>query len=346
MTLRTPLLTFDHRRPWFGVARTILASGQIVLLAFTDPRALLVPVAGQAPAPYCDGVKAISAYCIGGEVLDPIARHWIMLVLLLLVASGLYPRATGFLHAWVTFSIAGSIALPDGGELAAKVIALLLIPMCLTDNRLWHWGRPRTPLRPASRGIAYAALWAVRLQVAGIYLHSGLGKFASSDWLSGTAEYYVLRDNMFGAAGWMRDLAVAMMSVPWLVFAVTWGSIALELSVGVLLLLGTDRLRRLALTLVIVFHVGIIVTIGLWTFALVMIGAVALACMPVSALDDERPSTAVGRLNLGRRLLYLTGVTARPPAVHEPEEPPIVAPPVDHRIESPHPAVVDAQERR
>ncbi len=265
-------------------------------------------------------------------------------MLLLLVASGFYPRATGFVHAWVTFSIAGSIALPDGGELAAKVIALLLIPMCLTDDRLWHWSRPRKPLPPASRGIAYAALWAVRLQVAGIYLHSGLGKFASSDWLSGTAEYYVLRDNMFGAAGWIRDLAVAMMSVPWLVFAITWGSIALELSVGLIILLGTDRLRRLALTLVIVFHVGIIVTIGLWTFALVMIGAVALACIPARPLD-ERPSTAVGRSNIGRQLLYITGVTARPSAVHNPE-PPIVAPPVDDSIESPHPAVVDAQERR
>lgn len=345
MSLRAALLTFDHRRPWFGVARTILASGQIVLLAFTDPRALLVPVAGQAPAPYCDGVKAISAYCIGGDILDPIARHWIMLVLLLLVASGFYPRATGVVHAWVTFSIAGSIALPDGGELAAKVIALLLIPMCLTDNRLWHWARPKTSLLPVSRGIAYAALWAVRLQVAGIYLHSGLGKFASSDWLSGTAEYYVLRDNMFGAAGWIRDLAVAMMSVPWLVFAVTWGSIALELSVGLIILLGTDRLRRLALTLAIVFHVGIIITIGLWTFALVMIGAVTLACIPVRPFEEERPPTAVGRSNIGRQLLYITGVTARPSAVHEPESP-IVAPPMDDSIESPHPAVVDAQERR
>jgi antimicrobial peptide system SdpB family protein len=248
-------------------------------------------------------------------------------------------------HAWVTFSIAGSIALPDGGELAAKVIALLLIPMCLTDDRLWHWSRPRTPLRPASRGIAYAALWAVRLQVAGIYLHSGLGKFASSDWLSGTAEYYVLRDNMFGAAGWIRDLAVAMMSVPWLVFAITWGSIALELSVGLIILLGTDRLRRLALALAIVFHFGIIVTIGLWTFALVMIAAVALACIPARPLDDERLSTAVCRPNFGRQLLYITGVTARATAVHEPQ-PPIVDPPVDDSIGSPHPAVADAQERR
>lgn len=280
MTLRNTLLNFDHRRQWFGMGRTVLATSQIILLTFTDPRALLVPVAGQAAAPYCDGVKAISAYCIGGSVIPPVASHWIMLGLLCLVASGFYSRALGFVHAWVTFSIAASISLPDGGELASKVIALLLIPMCVTDNRMWHWTRPKAPLGPIARGVAYASLCAIRLQVAGIYLDSGLGKLASQDWLAGTAEYYVLRDNMFGAAGWVRDLAVSLMSVPALVFLVTWGSMALEVTIGILLLLRNDRTRRLALTFVVIFHVGIVVTIGLWTFALAMIGAVTLASLP------------------------------------------------------------------
>ena len=263
-----------------------------------------------------------------------------MLLLLLIVASGFYPRALGFVHAWVTFSIAGSIALPDGGELAAKVIALLLIPMCLADDRLWHWRRPTTPLRPALRGMSYAALWAVRVQVAGIYLHSGLGKFASSDWLSGTAEYYVLRDNMFGAAGWVRDISVAAMSVPALVFAVTWGSIALEITVGLVILLGTDRLRRVALTLVIIFHVGIIITIGLWTFALVMIGAVALACLP----DAPRARGVSESSSIGQRLLYATGLRSTRPVVIE-RELSSADPQRAAETEPPRPAVVAAQER-
>ncbi|MDF2664289.1 MAG: hypothetical protein K0R81_139 [Microbacterium sp.] len=336
------LSTFDHRRPWFGVARTVLASGQIVLLAFTDPRALLVPVGDQPAAPYCDGVKAISAYCVGGDVLAPSTRHGIMLILLLVVASGFLPRATGIVHAWVTFSIAGSIALPDGGELAAKVVALLLIPMCLTDDRWWHWTRPRSPLRPSARGIAYAALWSVRLQVAGIYLHSGLGKFASSDWLSGTAEYYVLRDNMFGAAGWVRDLGVALMSVPALVFAVTWGSIVLEIAVGVIILCGTDRLRRVALLLVIVFHVGIIVTIGLWTFALVMIGAVAVACLPAAPRGTGRDGTGTA-LSALRRRLRPDRDPRSPSGIRETTPDPDDG---SGGIDSPHSAVVFEQGRR
>lgn len=342
MSLLATLSRFDHRRPWFGVARTVLASGQIVLLAFTDPRALLVPVGDQPAAPYCDGVKAISAYCIGGDVLAPSTRHVIMLIVLVVVASGFLPRATGIVHAWVTFSIAGSIALPDGGELAAKVVTLLLIPMCLTDDRWWHWTRPRSSLSPSARGVAYAALWAVRLQVAGIYLHSGVGKFASADWLSGTAEYYVLRDNMFGAAGWVRDLGVAVMSVPSLAFAVAWGSIVLEITVGVIILCGTDRLRRVALAAVIVFHVGIIVTIGLWTFALVMIGAVAVACLPATPRGSGPHLIPAVRAALRRRLKPDRGAPARSGT-------PETVPDADEGaggIHSPHRAVVPEQGRR
>lgn len=314
MSIRTALRSFDHRRPWFGVGRTILTSAQILLLALTSPTALLVPVGGGESGPFCGGVSAASAYCVGGDILEPTVRHWIILALLLVVASGFSPRFTGILHAWLTFSIAGSITLPDGGELAAKIIALFIIPMCLADDRLWHWQRPTKPLEGTWRGIAYASLWAVRVQVAGIYLHSGLGKLASEDWLAGTAEYYVLKDDMFGAAGWVRELGVMLMSAPPLVFAVTWGSILLEVFIALAILLGGDRTRRIALTLVVVFHVAIIVTIGLWTFALCMIGAVILAALP----DTPRPKDArtvdyIRRSWTPRRALTTVGLLAADP---------------------------------
>jgi antimicrobial peptide system SdpB family protein len=279
--LRASLMNVDTQIPWFGVGRTVIALGQASVLLFTSPTALMAPVAGEPQAPYCDDLLSISLYCIGGDAVSLASRHWILFALLVVVASGLSPRFTGPLHLWISFSLAESIALPDGGDIAAKVITLLILPICIMDSRLWHWtSKPKAPLGEVGRGIVLASLLAVRLQLAGIYLHSGIGKFASEDWLSGVAEYYVLKDGMFGASGLVRDVGMAFTSVPALVVLVTWGSIALEIALGLMLVLGSDRTRVTALALATLFHLGIIVTVGLWSFGLIMIGAVTIAAIP------------------------------------------------------------------
>ncbi|MBO1739306.1 sporulation-delaying protein SdpB family protein [Leifsonia sp. TF02-11] len=276
MRLNDYVQRFDPQQLGIGVGRSVIAIGQATYLLFTTPQALLVPVIGQQPAPYCDGVKAISLYCVPALSGNPALAHWLMFALLILVASGFLPGPSGMVHAWVSFSLSVSIALPDGGDIAARIVTLLLIPYCLTDRRLWAW-RHEAPLGPIRQGIAFATIWAVRLQAAIIYIDSGIAKVASDKWLTGTAEYYVLRDSTFGASGVVRSIGLFFTSSPVIVALATWGAMALEISIGVLIMVGRDRGRSVALVLSILLHVGIIVTIGLWSFGLVMIGLVIIA---------------------------------------------------------------------
>ncbi|MGW7548029.1 sporulation-delaying protein SdpB family protein [Streptomyces sp. NPDC054770] len=280
---------FDPRSVWFGWGRTVIALAHVLTLALTPPAYLMPPVIDQGAPPQCGGVRAVSAYCLGGDAIGQEWRRWVMVALLLLVASGYRPRWTVLPHAWVTFSIGVSISLPDGGEAIARIVCLLIIPMGLADDRVWHWGRPVTQLHPGSRGMAFAAFLGVRLQLAILYMQSGVSKWGVPDWLNGSAEFYILRSPLFGAAGPLKPLLLWMSDNSLVVAGMSWGAILVEIVIAVFLLSPT-RWRRMAFGLDLALHIGIIVTMGLWSFALIMMGSAAIAAAP-----DQLPEAAPDR---------------------------------------------------
>lgn len=272
--------SFDPRTRWFGIGRTTIALAQLSILVLTPPAALLQPVAGQGPGPLCDSVRSMTLYCVGGDVLSQDWRRWIMVALLCVVASGWRPRWTAIPHAWICLSIGMSISLPDGGDQVARIVGLLLIPLAVIDNRRWHWSSsPHSPLSPFAGGVAAAFVIALRVQVAAIYLNSAIAKFTSDSWVEGSAEYYYVRSLMFGASGWIGDLLLEVTKVPVLVASLTWGAILIEIAIAVLVL-GPRRTRRWAVALDLTLHGFIVLTIGLWSFAAIMVGSVLIAASP------------------------------------------------------------------
>lgn len=291
--LKVLLRRFEPRQRWIGIGRTIIALAQFFTLAFTPTDALFQTILGQAPAPACVGMNVASAFCVGGDVLSTDVRQWILAALLLVVASGYRPRYTVFLHAWISFSIAGSIALPDGGDQAARIVCLILIPIGLADNRTWQWSHPSRakPINPSLQALSLAGgMVILRIQIALIYFQSAIAKLFVDDWANGSAEYYILRDKMFGASGIVGgDLLQTLTQNPWMTAAMTWGAIVVECSIAVLIL-GQASWRRKALAFAIFLHLGIIVTMGLWSFALTMIGAVMIAAAPDWVAPPKRDS--------------------------------------------------------
>ncbi|MEU7165131.1 sporulation-delaying protein SdpB family protein [Streptomyces morookaense] len=287
-TLERLARTFDPRSVWFGWGRTLIALAHAVTLALTPPAYLMPPVIDQVRAPQCGSIRAVSAYCLGGHDIGQEWRRWIMVALLLLVASGWRPRWTVIPHAWITFSIGVSISLPDGGESIARIVCLLIIPLGLADDRIWHWSRPVTPIGPTARGIAFAAFLAVRLQLAILYMQSGVSKWGVPDWLNGSAEFYVLRSPLFGVAGPLKSLMLWASDNSLIEAGMTWGAIIIEIVIAVFLLSST-RWRRTAFVLDVALHVSIIVTMGLWSFALIMMGSAAIAALP-----DRLPGPGAG----------------------------------------------------
>ncbi len=276
--------------PWtnvYGLSRTLLALGTALTLSFTGSQALFGPALGTPPAPYCDGGRRISLFCVVNGHLD-LARILAVLILLL-VASGWRPRITGALHWWVSFSFQASALTVDGGDQVTAVLTLLLLPVTLTDHRVWHWQPARSAASPgraqALRLVALCALLAARVQVSGIYLHSSISKMSVAEWADGTALYYWLTDPTFGAPSWLAPVLMPLLTHGHTVTLLTWGVIVLEFALAIGLFISPQRWTTL-LALGIALHSGIAAVQGLTSFALAMIAALVLYLRPLDRAFD------------------------------------------------------------
>lgn len=270
---------------WIGIGRSTIAVAQASFLALTTTSALFQPLTGVAEGPKCQGIAQAGLFCLGEQIgLDSNTSKWIVIALLMIVASGVVPRWTAVPHAWLSLSVSWSINLPDGGEQVAVLATLFLIPILLPDLRLWHWSPLTYTPTPHWSGTGLAGIVLMRLQIAIIYLHSGLSKFGTEDWVNGSAEYYFVRDPMFGATGVVGDTMRWFTSYPAGTAFLTWSAIALEVAIGVLIL-GPFRQRVFSFTGALALHGFIIVTMGLWSFALIMIGTVFVAASPTMPRD-------------------------------------------------------------
>jgi antimicrobial peptide system SdpB family protein len=268
--------------PWasgLGLARTILALGTLGTLLATSPQVLMSPLADGTQPPLCDGAARAGVWCVLPSWHGEAAR-WLSIAVLAVTASGWRPRITAVPHWYVSWSLMVNASILDGGDQVTAVLALLLVPVAVTDPRRWHWQRPPERRGDTARIVAYAALLLIQIQVAGIYLHASVAKLGVREWADGTALYYWLHDATFGAPGWLRPVVDALTGSPAGVAALTWSSIGLELTLAVAILL-RPAAKRLLLVAGLVFHGLIAVTLGLLSFDAAMSGALLLYLLPV-----------------------------------------------------------------
>ncbi|MFV0534717.1 MAG: sporulation-delaying protein SdpB family protein [Cumulibacter sp.] len=298
-------LRFDARNRWFTLARTLLALGSLSLLLTTSTDAMFVPVGPDTALSKCNlPFRAFSAFCWA----PPEATRWAFVTILLVVASGFMPRLSAWLHWYVVASIALVIDLPEGGDQVLVAATLWIAVVCLADNRLTGWTAPRKLTRYPLQVIAWAALIVLRLQMAYVYLNSSMAKLAVDQWGDGTAIYYVMRMEFFGATGPLGELARWVTAIPVFAATITWGTMLLEFAIAVCLL-GTRRMQQIALLGAVALHVVIILLIGLFSFGLAMIGAV------LAATSLSLPSTFRRRstwMNPPEELASLDALSATP----------------------------------
>lgn len=283
--LRRTIRGFDLQTLRFSGFRGTLALAQLTILAATPYDALMQTLVGNGAGPVCDGLRNVSTYCLGRSLPDGLVTS-AMVMILIGVAAGVAPSIMAILHAWVAFSIAGSISLPDGGDQAAAVCTLLLITVSLADQRRWLLGPPGNVAK-WRRQVALAGLMVLRVQVAAIYFNAAIAKLFAPEWVNGTAEYYVLRDPFFGASGPLAPALQAATTLPVVTVGATWGAVIVEIMIGVLILCGA-RSRSIALVLCAALHGAIIITMGLWSFGLIMIAIVGIATMPYTPHEQTQ----------------------------------------------------------
>lgn len=303
----------NTRLPWtnvYGLARTLLAAATGLILLLNPAWVLFRPGSGEQGIVNCNlTVERISVFCVAGPHLD-LARLG-SVIALLIVASGWRPRYTGILHWWISFSFYSSARVTDGGEQAAALFTLLLIPITLTDSRKWHWqtlqpGVVTSKAQVARMLVAWIGSMAVQIQLAFIYLDACVEKLRVPEWQDGTIMYYVVRDDLLGAPHFLQ-LLVPLTSTAFVVF-LAWPSLLLELSLATNILMRPSA-RRVLFFFGVFFHSSIAILIGIPSFALVMIGALLMGVVPngwtlrdlLAPLRYERLRSLVGRRGIVAR---------------------------------------------
>ncbi|SFQ99497.1 antimicrobial peptide system protein, SdpB family [Lentzea waywayandensis] len=289
--MRTPVaraLAFEPRTPAFGIARSLVAIAELTVLVFTSDTDLFPVVPNGPTGPRCDGLRALSLWCFDSSASAQTISRIVTIAALVLAASGYRPRWTSIPHWYATFSLAAAIHVPNGGENVARFLTLLLIPLCLADDRIWHWKRPATPLPEWSRGSAYVTHLTIRLQVVIVYGQAVWTKVVEPEWRDGSAMHHVMQDAYFGVGSELAGFLESSV----LTTSITWGTILLESAI-VVCVLGNPGLRRIGLALAVVLHGGIVLALGLVSFGLVMISLVAAASSGRSEHGGELPRPPV-----------------------------------------------------
>ena len=182
----------------------------------------------------------------------------------LLFAGGIAPRVFGVVAYLVHFGLQDRNGMwADGSDTLLRCLLFFLL------------------LAPLGRRAGTAPVWPLRLlqiQIAVVYLATAIYKHTGSDWVNGNALYWVLSD-----ARYMRfptDLLVGTAAGQTVLRLATWGTLALEYALPVLLL--WPRTRRWGIVLGCSLHLGILLLmrIGLYT-PVMLVAYLAFVTLPL-----------------------------------------------------------------
>jgi antimicrobial peptide system SdpB family protein len=267
----------------YGLSRSILALGTLANFLFNHSSILFRPGVGMEHVPICRYYNSYSLFCFLNDNLE-IARI-ITILILVVVATGWRPRITGILHWYIMFSYTTSATVLDGGDHITTILAFMLVPITLTDNRKWHWDSSRSMTANNSNLlkslIAKSTVLVIKFQVSLIYLNSAGAKLLVEEWQNGTAVYYWFTHPTFGAPEWLRPLIIPLITNEYAVTAITWLSILFEFFLFAAII-ATIRARRVLFILGISFHFLIFMIHGLFSFFLAMSAALILYLSPLT----------------------------------------------------------------
>ena len=179
----------------------------------------------------------------------------------------------------------------DGSDLVFRFVPLWL--MFTNAGGLYAIDALRGPQPPAGRGWALPVR-ILELQVAWIYLATGIEKIAGALWAGGTAAYYALQlEHTFGR-WWARPIALQ----PVLVTLISWGTIAVELGFLPLAMIPSRWTRVIAAVAAGGLHLGILTLMNVGNFPVIMLSTLVLFLPPtwIRAFVDRAHGTLPERI--------------------------------------------------
>ena len=193
-----------------------------------------------------------------------------------LLVGVLSPLNALFLFVWIVSFQFRNNMINDGEDTVMRLLGFLLI--WLPSGRCWsvdalvrRWWQRRLVAADHADVLdaCEAPGWGLRLlqiQMAAMFLSSGLVKLSGDSWLGGTALYYVSRlDDHFGRF----PVPAAVFDTPWVVALITWSVLIAELAVPILIWFRETRL--ICLLVVVAFHLANEWTMNLFLFHWLML---------------------------------------------------------------------------
>lgn len=298
-------LTFEHRlQHWIdrqapytnvlGMARSMVAFG-LLLTLLLNPMSVFIPLGenGLPVSQLLNPMAPVNNYNF--FLLLGVSQAWIMkglaILVLLWVISGYYPQVSALFHWWVTISFIYISSAVDGGDHMGAIITLLFIPWCISDPRRNHWMASGNRPTRVGNVIGVMSVWLIRLQAAVIYLHAATGKFASVEWMDGTAVYYWFYHGFFGMPSAVEFVLRPLLTHGLTVTILTYGVLIFELILFVAIAMPIERRSKL-LPFALAFHGMIILVHGIFSFFF-SIGAILV----VYLADTHRPLPWIQRFN-------------------------------------------------
>lgn len=157
----------------------------------------------------------------------------------------------------------------DGSDLVFRLVPVWLAFTSAGDR--WSidaFGRSEAPV---ARGWAFP-IRILELQIAWIYLATGIEKLGGIDWVEGTAAYYALQLDHTFARPWAHAFALD----PTASHLISWYTLAVELSFLPLAMIPFERTRSIAALGASAMQLGILALMNVGNFPLVMLAACVL----------------------------------------------------------------------
>jgi predicted DCC family thiol-disulfide oxidoreductase YuxK len=217
-----------------------------------------------------------------------VAVLWLLsLAISLLVTVGYHTRLACLLAfvALISFQQRNHL-ITDGSDYAFRAIAFWLI-FAAAGDRFSVDAALRRARGEQVTGFGPAfPIRLLQLQVAWIYLATGLNKLAGSRWLNGTALYYALQlKHTFG-----RPHAEHLVQFEPFVRLGTWGTLAIELGFlpAAFLPVLQPYVRLLAVAAAAMLHIGILVLMNVGNFPGIMLASLVLFLPPALVIRGLR----------------------------------------------------------
>lgn len=273
--LTTYILT-SSSKSIVGFSRLLLAAGVLLKLLFNNIDEVITPL--QLQNHDLHSLKYRCNFFLIFNSSHLVEMKIVAIIILVFVITGYFIKVTAMLHFWIAASFFMLRPVSIGVDNIDMLLTLLLVPVCLFDERRNHWHQS---LQSGRFGlfIQYIFLFIIKLQVAFIYYDSFHDKLFVKEWLNGTVIYYWFTHNFFGLHPLLIKLLEPLLTnIPVLIF-LSWSTLAFEAVLAIAFLFAS-RYRLLLLKCGVIFHFSILLIHGFSFLFFVMSAALFLYLYP------------------------------------------------------------------